>query len=131
MLDVNRFNNGASKMVKRIQRFSQNEYNRVLDKHSAKLKGLSQTECENILIRHGASSEQAKNGAYVYIHHDGNSKGNRRGSRAEYNKLLNDFEATLKTPQECIHYLESLGFRYRQSQTAVYNYRCRKGLIGK
>jgi hypothetical protein len=118
-------------MVKSIQRFSQNEYNRVLGEHSAKSKKLTQTECEDILISHGVSYEQAKNGAYVYIHHDGNAKGNKRGSHTEYTELLNKFEATQKTPKECIGYLESLGFSYRQSQTAVYKYRCRKGLIGK
>jgi hypothetical protein len=116
-------------MVKPIQRFSQNEYNRVLDEHSARVKGLSQSECEDILINHGASYEQAKNGAYVYIHHDGNVRGTRRGNQEEYTKILDKFEAPRKSPQECIRYLESLGFSYGQSKTAVYNYRCNKGLI--
>jgi len=116
-------------MVRPIQRFSQNEYNRVLDKHSAGVKGLSQTECENILIKYGASYEQAKNGAYVYIHHDGNARGTRQGSQDEYTEILDKFGATQKPPQECIRYLESLGFSYGQSKSAVYNYRCNKGLI--
>ena len=118
-------------MGKSIQRFSQNEYNRILDEHLAKSKELSQTDCQDILVKHGASYEQAKNGAYVYIHHDGNAKGARRGSREEYAELLDDFEATQKPSQECIQYLESLGFSYGQSKTAVYNYRCDKGLIRK
>lgn len=119
-------------MAKHIQRFSQNEYNRVLNEYSAGVKGLSQTECEDILIKHGASYEQAKNGAYVYIHHDGNARGTgRRGNREEYTEILDKFGATQKLPQECIRYLESLGFSYGQSKTAVYNYRCDKGLIRK
>lgn len=118
-------------MGKTVQRFSQNEYNGILDKYSAKSKGLGQTDCQGILMEHGASYEQAKNGAYVYIHHDGNAKGARQGSREEYAKLLNDFRATQKPPQECIRYLESQGFRYGQSKTAVYNYRCNNGLIRK
>lgn len=118
-------------MVKRIQRFSQDEYNKILDGQSAKSAGLSQTDCQNILIEHGASYEQAKNGAYVYIHHDGNAKGSRRGYRGKYAELLDDYKATSKPPRECIRYLESLGFSYGQSKTAVYNYRCDKGLIGK
>ena len=118
-------------MAQLSRRFSQSEYNKVLDRHSARSRGLSQTECEDILMTQGASPEQAKNGAYVYIHHGGNTERNRRGSRAEYNELLNKFGASKKTPKECIAYLKSLGFSYRQSQTAVYNYRCHEGLIRK
>ena len=68
-------------MTKSIQRFSQDEYNRVLNEHSPKSKKLSQVACEKILIIAGASYAQARNGAYVYIHHDGNVKGKIRGSR--------------------------------------------------
>jgi len=118
-------------MTKPIQRFSQDEYNRVLNEHSAKSKGLNQTACENILISAGASYEQAKNGAYVYLHHDGNAKGKIRGSREQYWALLNGFQATQKNPQDCIRYLESLGFSYGQAKTAVYNYRLDSGLIRK
>jgi hypothetical protein len=119
-------------MVKPNQRSSQPEYNRVLNEHSAGIKGLSQTECENILIKNGASHEQAKNGAYVYIHHDGNESGTRRnGNQDDYTEILDKFGAPQKRPQECIRYLESLGFRYGQSKTAVYNYRRNKGLIRK
>ena len=116
-------------MTKPIQRFSQDEYNRVLNEHSAKTKGLRQTSCEKILISSGASYEQAKNGAYVYLHHDGNTKGTIQGSREKYSALLNKFQATQKNPKDCIRYLESLGFSYGQSKTAVYNYRVDKGLI--
>jgi hypothetical protein len=117
-------------MVSHIQHFSQNEYNKVLDEHSARIKGLSQAECENILIKHDASYEQAKNGAYVYIHHNGNaSASGRRGNQGEYTGILDKFGATQTAPQECIRYLEALGFSYGQSKTAVYHYRCDKGLI--
>ena len=118
-------------MVKPIRRLSQNEYNRVLDEHSARVKGLSQTECEDILIRHGATYGQAKNGSYVYIYHDGNASGPRRGTQDEYAAMLDRFGASQRPPQECIRHLKSLGFSYGQSKTAVYNYRCNKGLIRK
>jgi hypothetical protein len=49
-------------------RFSQEEYNHLLDAHNARLLGLSQSECELILMAAGATREQAKNGAYVYLH---------------------------------------------------------------
>ena len=118
-------------MTTTIKRFSQHEYNRVLDANSAKSRGLSQTECEKILISSGASHEQAKNGAYVYLHHDGNAKGVIRGDRQKYASLLSGFNADQKAPQSCIRYLESLGFSYGQAKTAVYNYRVDKGLIRK
>lgn len=118
-------------MTKPIQRFSQDEYNRVLNEYSAISKQLSQVECERILINAGASYEQAKNGAYVYLHHNGNTKGGIRGSREQYSALLNKFQTTQKKPQDCIRYLESLGFSYGQAKTAVYNYRLDRGLIRK
>jgi hypothetical protein len=119
-------------MVNHIQRYSQSEYNRVLNDHSAKIEGLSQTDCEDILVKHGASYEQAKNGAYVYIHHNGNARGVKdMGSKKEYTEILDKFGASQRVPQECIRYLEALGFSYGQSKTAVYNYRCDKGLIRK
>lgn len=118
-------------MINPIQKGSQSEYNRILDSHSARKKNLSHTECELILRKYGASGEQAKNGAYVYIHHHGNEKSNQNGTREEYRRLLNDFDAPNKAPQKCIRYLEDLGFSYGQSKTAVYKYRQEKGLIGK
>lgn len=118
-------------MIKSIQRFTQDEYNRILTEHSAKSKRLNQKACENILINAGASYGQAKNGAYVYLHHDGNDKKKIRGSRAQYFSLLNGFQAMQKNSQECIRYLESRGFNYGQAKTAVYNYRLDRGLIRK
>ena len=117
----------------RPNRRSQKEHNKILDEHSARTTNLSQTECEVILIRRGVSSGQAKDGAYVYIHHNGNVNigRSRLGTQGEYTEILDDFEAFQKTPQECIVYLKSLGFRYGQSKSAVYNYRCNKGLIRK
>jgi hypothetical protein len=117
--------------VEEIKYGSQSEYNRVLDAYSAQVRKLSQTQCEDILISHGASSSQAKNGAYVYLHHSGNLEGFRTGSREEYKRLLDEFEASSKSSQQCIKYLEGLGYRYGQSKTAVYNYRRERGLIGK
>lgn len=114
-----------------IERFSQKEYSRLLDSKNARKRGLSQTECERILMEAGASREQAKNGAYVYIHHGAHIFSSRRGSREEYERILNDFGAKTKTPKDCIRHLEKIGFGYRQGQTAVYNYRKRYGLIGK
>lgn len=118
-------------MAKYIQHFSQDEYNRVLNEHSAKSRKLSQTACENILTSAGASYEQAKNGAYVYLHHDGNAKGKIRGSCEQYSVLLNGFQVNKKNPKDGICYLESLGFSYGQAKTAVYNYRLDRGLIRK
>ena len=113
------------------KRYSQGDYNRILDAKGGRANRLSQRECEKILMSHGASSEQAKNGAYVYLHHGGDVISSRRGSREEYEELLNSFNAPDKQPKECIEYLKSLGFGYRQAQTAVHQYRTRKGLIGK
>lgn len=110
-------------------RFSQEEYNRLLDAHNARLLGLSHSECKLILMGAGATIKQADNGAYVYLHHGGNITSSRRGSRGEYDRILNDFNAKTKVPKECIHHLKKLGFRFRQAQTAVYNYRERNGLI--
>ncbi len=112
------------------QRAAQEDYNRILDSYSARERGLGQVECENVLIKHGASDEQAKNGAYVYLHHDGNSLRTRTGSRREYDRLLESIDARNKKPKECIEFLKSKGFTYRQAQTAVYQYRRREGLIG-
>lgn len=117
-------------MVKPIQYFSQSEYNRILNSNSARARCLSQSRCEDILVDHGASHERAKNGAYVYLHHDGNLGSIRRGYRQEYERPLNEYGARNRAPQQCIRYLEGLGFSYGQSKTAVYNYRKDKGLIG-
>jgi len=112
-------------------RFLQEEYSYLLDTHNARLLGLSQSACELILMRAGATKEQAKNGAYVYLHHGAHITSSRRGSRGEYDRILNDFNAKMKEHMDCIRHLEKLGFGYRQAQTAVYSYRKRHGLIGQ
>jgi len=111
--------------------FNQHEYNRFLDSNNARQRKLSHTECEKLLMKAGATKGQAKNGAYVYLHHGSNTMSNLRGSQEEYEQMLKEFGAKSKSPKECIQFLESLGFAYRQSQTAVYKYRVKHGLIGK
>jgi len=119
-------------MNERIQHFSQNKYTRILDQHNARVRGLSHSECERILIDAlGASYEQAKNGAYVYLHHGNHLIANRRTTQDEYNKILDNFDAPNKTPKECIGHLEEMDFSYGQARSAVYNYRVAKKLIGK
>ena len=113
------------------KRFTQEEYSCLLDSHNARTLGLSQSECERLLMEAGTTREQAKNGAYVYLHHGENIISSRRGSREEYDRILNDFNAKTKVPMDCIRHLERLGFGYRQAQTAVYKYRERHGLIGQ
>ena len=112
-----------------IKRFTQKEYISILDSHDAITQGLSQSECERFLMEAGATRGQAKNGAYVYLYHRENTISSRRGSREKYDQILNAFDAKTKAPMDCIHYLVSLGFGYRQAQTAIYNYRTRHGLI--
>jgi hypothetical protein len=112
-------------------RFSQEEYNLLLNTRNSRLLGFSQSECEQILIGAGATREQAKNGAYVYLHHGANITSSRRGSRRLHDRILNDFNAKTKTPKDCIRHLEKMEFGYRQAQTGVYNYRKRNGLIGQ
>ena len=118
-------------MVERIQYFCQEEYTRILNQHNARTRSLSQTECEKILMDAGASHEQAKNGAYVYLHHGDYLTMYQRGSQAEYDQILDYFEARNKSPQDCIRHLESMGFSYGQAKTAVYKYRVSRGLIRK
>lgn len=117
--------------IEDIKYFSQNEYNRVLDSYSSHARKFGQTKCEEILINHGASLHQAKNGAYVYLHHNGNLGGTLPGTREEYKRILDEFNAKNKTSQQCVKYLESLGYSYGQAKTAVYNYRQDSGLIGR
>ena len=110
--------------------FKQEEYNRILDTHSARKPNLSQTKCERILMACGASYNQAKNGAYVYLHHSDNFTSNKRGTKKEYTHLLDNFNAINKSQRLCVKYLEGLGYSYGQAHTAVYNYRHERGLIG-
>lgn len=115
------------------KRFTQEEYSRLLDSHNARPLGISQSECERLLMEAGATREQAKNGAYVYLHHGANTFSFRRGSREEYERILNDFCAKTKAPMDCICHLERLGFGYRQGGStrpvkgAVMHERCGHG----
>jgi len=117
-------------VLKPLQYFKQKEYERVLDEHKAGANQFTQSQCEKILMNHGTSYEQAKNGAYKYLHHR-DSEASKKGSSEEYDKLLDKFDASRKQPKECIRYLESKGFSYGQANSAVYNYRKRRGLIHK
>mgnify|MGYP000669196467 CR=1 FL=1 len=114
-----------------IRYFDQKEYNRVLDSHGARIRGLSQGECESLLMDHGASYQQAKNGAYVYLHHGGGGSATSRTSQDEYARILNRFGAVGKTNLECVNHLQNFGFTYGQAKSAVYKYRQKRGLIRK
>lgn len=117
--------------IRIIQRSTQNKYTHILDKHSGRMCNLSQRDCEKILMEHGADYGQAKNGAYVYIHHREHLDLAQKGFQDKYNQLLDDFGGRQKTQIECVEYLESLGYSYGQAKTAVYKYRLCRGLIGK
>ena len=121
----------VKKMIDRIRYFGQDEYTRILDQHNARAKGLSQTKCERILIDAGAFYEQAKNGAYVYLHHGDHLKANYRATQDEYDRILDDFDARRRIPKACIRHLERMGYSYGQSKTAVYKYRISRNLIWK
>ncbi len=110
-------------------RNSQAEYNTILDGVKARAHALSQAECERILMDHAYSYGQAKNGAYVYLHHGESLVSRRWGSAKEYAKILDTFGAPKRKPKECISHLELMGFTYRQAQTAVYKYRCNRRLV--
>lgn len=105
------------------------KYSKILDTHHARKQGLSQSECVRILMSAGATYHQAKNGAYVYIHHGAHMRSNMDGTQEEYAKILDDFNATARMRKECINHLEELGYSYGQANSAVYNYRKRRGLI--
>ena len=109
-------------------RSSQAKYNTILDGVKARVRGLSQGECERVLMKHGYSYQQAKNGAYLYLHHSKSLVSKCRGSTEKYARILNAFGASEKEPKECVAHLESMGFSYGQSHTAVYKYRCDRGL---
>lgn len=118
-------------MKDQIQFYGQEEYSRILDQNNARSKRLSQKECEDILMKAGASYEQAKNGSYEYLHHGDYQKATIRTTQSEYDKILDNFDASNKRPQECIRHLEGMGFSYGQAKTAVYKYRVNRGLIRK
>ena len=115
----------------KLKSFSQKEYSNLLDELNARKRELSQTECEAILVSGGATHMQAKNAAYVYIHHGSTISATRRVFQSEYDCLLDGFDAKSKPPQDCIRYLETHGFSYGQAHTAVYKYRVKCGLIRK
>lgn len=115
----------------RLKSFSQEEYSKLLDVHNARKRDLSQTECEAILVSCGATRMQAKNAAYIYIHHGSKISATRRVLQSEYDSLLDGFDAKSKQSQDCIRYLETLGFSYGQAHTAVYKYRVKHELIRK
>ena len=114
-------------MVGYLKVFSQEEYSRVLDEHKG--RHLSNAQCIKILREHGASYNQAKNGAYIYLHHRDHMIVLRRGTQEEYNQILDKFNGQSKSNMECIRYLESQGFSQGQAKNAVHKYRKKKGLI--
>ena len=116
-------------MNDQLHYFGQKEYSRILEQNNASVKGLSQTECERILMNAGASHEQAKNGSYVYLHHGNHQQSAIHSTQSEYDTILDKFNASSKRPQECIKYLEEMGYSYGQSKTAVYKYRVKRNLI--
>jgi len=118
-------------MNEHIQHFKQGEYTRILDKNNAREKGLSYSKCERILIDAGASHEQAKNGAYVYLHHKNHLKVGPKMTQEKYDQILDNFNACNMEPKECIRHLEEMGFSYGQAKTAVYKYRDNRNLIRK
>ena len=118
-------------MNERIQHFKQDEYTRILDKNNACEKGLSYSKCERILIDAGVSYEQAKNGAYVYLHHKNHLKAGHKMTQEKYEQILDNFNACNKEPKECIRHLEEIGLSYGQAKTAVYKYRDNRNLIKK
>jgi hypothetical protein len=118
-------------MPKPIRHFRQEDYSRVLDECKARQNGLTQTECTKILMDHGLTYHQAKDGAYVYLHHGRNLAVAERGTQDEYDRILTGYDARNKTAKNCVEHLKSLGYSYGQAKTAVYKYRVAKGLIRK
>ena len=110
------------------RRGNQDEYNKLLDAFNAKNK--TKRESVAYLITQGFSYEQAKNAVHVYFK-GGETRATFRLSGDEREKLLDDIDATRKTPNECVNYLRGLGCTYNQAKSAVYKYRQEKGLIGK
>ena len=114
-----------------LREFTQREYSRLLEENHARSRGLSQGACERILMDHGASYQQAKNGAYVYLHHSQNTYPKSRATRQEYAELLDGICAKAKRQRECVEYLEGLGYTYGQAKSAVHRYRVDNNLIRK
>ena len=110
------------------RRGKQSEYNKLLDAFNAgsKLK----KESVEYLIAQGFSLEQAENAVHVYWK-GGETEASFLLSKERRDQLLDDFNATLKTPKECVDYLMSQGCTYRQATSAVYKYRKERDLIGR
>ena len=111
-----------------IRRGKQSEYNKLLDDFNGKSKTFM--ECVSYLVSQGFSFSQANNAVHVY-HKGGATQASYRLSHEHRNQLLDGFDAIRKTNKECVDYLRSLGFTYRQATTAAHRYRQEKGLIGK
>ena len=109
-------------------RIKQSQYNRLLDTFGAEHKGFA--ECVSYLVSLGFSPSQANNAVHVY-RKGGPIEARFRLSQEERDELLDTFDATAKTPRECVDYLRSLGCTYRQANSAVYKYRQERGLIGR
>lgn len=108
-------------------RVKQSEYNRLLNAFKGREKSF--TESVNYLIGLGFSPNQAKNAVHVY-YKSGPVTAKFRLSRERRNELLDAFNGVLKSHNECVDFLRSLGCTYRQANSAVYKYRQERGLIG-
>jgi hypothetical protein len=49
--------------------------------------------------------------------------------QADYDRLLDTFEAERRRPSECVRYLMNHGFSHGQANSAVYVYRMKRGLL--
>jgi hypothetical protein len=114
--------------MKITKRGYQEEYNKLLDTFDGKNKSFQ----ENVyhLIGLGYLYSQAKNAVHVYIK-GGATHASTVLTREIRDELLSDFGASSKSHKECVDYLMSRGYTYRQANTASYQYRKERGLISK
>lgn len=113
-----------------MKKFTQKEYNNVLESHNARSRGLSQSECEQLLIQKlGVSINRARNAAYVYLHHGNYLEVTQHATQDEYDQILDDFGAISRTPIDCIRHLENMGYSYFQAKSGVHKYRKKRNLI--
>jgi len=110
------------------RRGRQSEYNRLLDDFDGRTKAFQ--ECVYHLIGLGYSYTRATNAVHVYFK-GGDTEASFILSRNERDTLLDDFDATKRSPKECVDYLRSQGCTYRQATSAVYKYRQERDLIGR
>lgn len=110
-----------------LHRGNQDEYNILLKAFNASNK--PKKDSVNYLIEEGFSREQAENAVHVYFK-GGQTTASFRLTSEKRNQLLNDFDAKHKPPKECVAFLMEYGCTYRQANSAVYQYRQEKGLIG-